>query len=160
MEDFFFFFFCFFRAIPMAYGSSQTRGSNQSHSCWPTQQPSKRPILNPLSENQGSNLCPHGFCWGYCWATMGTSLWANFKMISGTSTLDSLVKCVHPLVRKIQIHSSYIKFQLLSNFYVSLVMTLSYHCWILSDYREMNWFDLNPRERLEEDKRKSIRRNW
>ena len=36
--DFFFFFFCLFRAVPTAYGSSQARGSNQSCTCRPTPQ--------------------------------------------------------------------------------------------------------------------------
>ena len=49
---------CLFRAVPMAYGSSQARGSNRSWSCWPTPQPQQRRILNPLSEarNQTRNL--------------------------------------------------------------------------------------------------------
>lgn len=32
----------FFRATPMAHGSSQARGRNQSCSCWPTPQPQQR----------------------------------------------------------------------------------------------------------------------
>ena len=35
---FFFFFFFLFRAVPVAYGSSQVRDRNGSHSCCPTPQ--------------------------------------------------------------------------------------------------------------------------
>ena len=45
-----FLFFVFFRATPAAYGGSQARGSNRSCSRWPTPQPQRHGILNPLSE--------------------------------------------------------------------------------------------------------------
>ena len=38
----FFLFFFLFRAAPAAYGSSQARGPNQSHSCWPMSQPQQQ----------------------------------------------------------------------------------------------------------------------
>ena len=37
-------FFCLLRATPVAHGSSQARGSNQSCSCRPTPQPQQRQI--------------------------------------------------------------------------------------------------------------------
>ena len=41
---FYYFIFLVFRTAPVAYGSSQARGSNQSHSCQPTPQPQQRRI--------------------------------------------------------------------------------------------------------------------
>ena len=35
-------FFFLFTTAPAAYGSSQARGLNQSHSCWPIPQPQQR----------------------------------------------------------------------------------------------------------------------
>ena len=37
-------FIFLFRTTPVAYGSSQARGLNQSYSCWPTPQPQQRQI--------------------------------------------------------------------------------------------------------------------
>ena len=69
----FFFFFCLFRAAPMAYGSSQARGwigavaASLHQSSW------QHPVLNPTSKAKdwtwalmdASKIC-------FCWATMGT----------------------------------------------------------------------------------------
>ena len=44
MMNNFFFVFCLFRAIPVAYGASQARGSNWSCSCWLPPQPKQHGI--------------------------------------------------------------------------------------------------------------------
>ena len=78
---YFILFYFGFRATLVAYGGSQARGSNWSHSCQPKPQPPQRWILNPLSEARDptSNLTVPGQI-RFCCATMGTLLFAHFKM--------------------------------------------------------------------------------
>ena len=71
---FFGFFFCLFRAIPVAYGSSQVRGQIEavatslchSHSNTGSQlhlqpTPQLKEKLDATEQAQGSNLCPCGY---------------------------------------------------------------------------------------------------
>ena len=80
-----FFFFCIFRAVPAAYGCSQSRGWIRAivaglrhsyssayihHSIWQHQ------IPNPLSKARGWTCIVMGTSWVcYCWATTGTLKW-------------------------------------------------------------------------------------
>ena len=83
------FFFCLFRAPPVAYGSSWARGlSNHSCSCWPMPQPQQCQIPGMSATyttahgnarslthkwGQGSNPVLMDTSWVYyCWATMET----------------------------------------------------------------------------------------
>ena len=88
-SPYFFFFFCFFRALPAAHGGSQARnwiravaaGLYYSHSntgcelcLWPTPQLAQHRILNPLSEARDQiRIIMDTTQARYLWATMGTS---------------------------------------------------------------------------------------
>ena len=83
----FIYLFLLFRAAPIAYGGSQTRGLLWSYSCWPAPQPQRRQIpavsatyssgqcwiLNPLSEARHGtrNLMVPSWIHFHC-AMMGT----------------------------------------------------------------------------------------
>ena len=70
---FFFFFFLLFRALPVAYGGSQARGSNRSYSCRPTPQPQQCRILNPLSKPRDqTHILLDTNLVRYPWATTAT----------------------------------------------------------------------------------------
>ena len=69
----FFFFSLFFRAPPVAYGSSQARGSNQSFSCGLCRSLCQCPIPSLLSRVRDQTCIFMDTSWvHYHWATMGS----------------------------------------------------------------------------------------
>ena len=52
-----FFFFCFFQGCTRSIWRFPGQGSNQICSCWPTPQPQKHQILNPLIKTRDASSC-------------------------------------------------------------------------------------------------------